>query len=411
MQRMTVCLVLGLLSPGLSVQIAKYAYLSNTTSKIYSLPQELIDAIIDEIYNNSDTKTARRILKSCSLISRIFLRRAREHLFRHITIRSISECQKFLTLFRVHSFTTSLTIIFQSPWPHVRGYETISTLTELPSLIDVLHNVNTIKLCGMDWKSISQRFIDSLASRPFVSITLMHTHFPDSNAFYSFLSHSPNLSQFSCFKTTIDSNDRPPFGAGFDASHRPRITELSLRKMSQIPAILSTPALSPVNLGRLRVLDVFLEEAGQFDQARRLMNLTAHSLEVLRVSQLLTRPADRSQYLPIERLKSIVIETNDSRLRQDVFDWWIEHFERSPTMQCSLDYTGWKRLDIALSRTSLRSLAVTVFMISAKTLFSKHSHIKSVIEENLPILISRGIARVHVDLYKKPAVGGNFLIH
>ncbi|KAK0454228.1 uncharacterized protein EV420DRAFT_606008 [Desarmillaria tabescens] len=404
-------------APSISVQIAEYAYPSNTTGKIYSLPQELINAIIDEIHSDPDPKTARRTLKSCGLISRIFLRRTREHLFRHITIRSIPECQELLALSQVHSFTTSLTIIFQSRRPHVRGYEMISTLTELPSLIDALHNLNTIKLCGMDWKSVSQRFIDSLASSSFMSITLMHTHFPDSNAFYSFLSHSPNLRQLSCFKTTIDSSDRPPFRANFDVSHRPRITELSLREMNQITAMLSTPALSPVNLSGLRVLDVFLEEVGQFDQAHRLMNLTAHSLEVLRVSQLLTRPADRSQYFPIDRLKSIMIETCDSCLV--VFNWWIEHFEKYPAMQCSsmhlfvcvltnpvrtlADYAGWKRLDIALSRTSIRSLQVVVTLVATSNtiLASEHSAMKSAVEENLPILMSRGIVRVHVDFYKK----------
>ncbi|KAK0454225.1 uncharacterized protein EV420DRAFT_605909 [Desarmillaria tabescens] len=395
--------------------------LTLSTNKIYSLPQELIDAIIDEIHNDSDPKTVQRTLKLCNLIGRIFVRRTREHLFRHITIRSIPECQKLLALSQVHSLTTSLSIIFQSPVPGGRGCQTISTLTELPSLIDVLHNVNTIRLCDVDWKSLSQRFIDSLASRSFVSITLMYTHFPDSNAFYSFLSHSPNLRQFSCFKTTIDSNDRPPFGA----SHRPCITELSLRKMYQIPAMLLSPALSPMNLQSLRVLDVFLDEVGQFEQAHRLMNLTAHSLEVLRVSQLLTRPEDRLQYLPIERLKSIMIETYDFHLA--VFDWWIEHFEKHPAMQCSCmhlfvcvltnqvrtlaNYAGWKRLDIALSRTSIRSLVVILFATSDIILFKKQNAMKSAVEDNLPILMSRRIARVHVDLYKKPAVGGNFLLN
>ncbi|KAK0454232.1 uncharacterized protein EV420DRAFT_1765798 [Desarmillaria tabescens] len=410
-------------------QIASTAYRRcrpNTTSNttlMYSLPQELIDAIIDEIHNDSDARIAWRTLKSCGLVSRIFVRRTREHLFREITIRSIHEDQKFLARSQVHSFVTSLTIKFQS---RIRygGYCTISTLTEFPFLIGVLPNVNKIKLCGMDWKSLSQRFIDSLASRSFVSITLMHTHFPDSNAFYSFLSHLPNLRQFSCFKTTIDDNDRPPFSANFDASHRPRITELSLRKMNQIPAMILSPALSPVNLQSLRILDVFLDEIGQFDQARRFMGLTAQSLEVLRVSQLITPPPDQSQHLPIECLKSIIIEIKDCRL--DVFNWWIEHFERYPAMQCSCvhlfvcvttnqvkklaDYTGWKRLDIALSRTSIRSLVVTLLVTSAKTRASKHSPMKSVIRENLPILMSHQIARVQVGLYKNEVVGGNFHI-
>ncbi|KAK0454235.1 uncharacterized protein EV420DRAFT_1645129 [Desarmillaria tabescens] len=247
-------------APDVLLQILENAYHANTTSKttlINPLPQELMNAIIDEIYNYLDPKSTQHALKACALASSIFVCRTRKHLFGHITIWLIPDYEKLLPLSQVHSFTTSLTIIFQSRLCG-RYYPTISTLTGLPSLVDALHNVNTIMLCGMNWKSISQRFIDSLALRSFISITLMHTHFPDSNTFYSFLSHSSNLCQFSCFMTTVDSSDRPPF----HTSHRPHIIELSLQKMSQIPAMLLSHALSPVNLQSLRILDVFLDDAG-----------------------------------------------------------------------------------------------------------------------------------------------------
>ncbi len=120
------------------------------TSPIYSLPLELINAIIDEIYNDSDTKTARLTLKSCGLVSRIFVNRTREHLFREIKIGSNLQCQKLLARSsHIHSFTTSLVIT----WMFRRGPGRLtSTLTDLPSLIDVLHNVTKIKLIGMRWK-------------------------------------------------------------------------------------------------------------------------------------------------------------------------------------------------------------------------------------------------------------------
>ncbi|KAK0216479.1 hypothetical protein EDD85DRAFT_438622 [Armillaria nabsnona] len=387
---------------------------------IFSLPLELINAIIDKIYNDSDTKTARRALKDCGLVSRIFVDRTRELLFREITIRSNMECKEFLAFSaHIHSSTTSLTILFQLR----RGQKhTLSTSWGLPSLFHVLPNANTITLSGMWWRSLHPAFVDSLTSRSFLSITLMHTHFPDSQAFYSFLSHSPDLRRFSCLMTTIDSSDRPPFSANFDASCRPHITNMCFRKMTQIPEMVLSPALSPLNLNGLRVLDVFLEEDRDFDRARRFMNLTTESLEVLRVLQFRRPPTDQSEYLPIQRLRSITIEMDDYHLssitlstKLNIFQWWIGHFETFPDLQCSsvhflvrvssyevaasADYTAWKKLDVALSRTSIRSLVVDLFIRKMVRIVPSEPPIKLVMEENLPILMSRKIARVQVCAY------------
>ncbi len=409
------------------------------TPTIYSLPLELINAIIDKIYNDSDTKTARGSLKACGLVSRIFVNRTRKLLFREITIRSNIECKEFLAFSaHIHSSTTSLTILFKLR----RGQKhTIATSWGLPSLLHVLPNANTITLSGMWWRSLHPAFVDSLTLRSFLSITLMHTHFPDSQAFYSFLSHSPNLRQFSCLMTTIDDTDRPPFSANFDASCRPHITDMCFRKMTQIPEMVLSPALSPLNLNRLRVLDVFLEEDREFDRARRFMDLTTRSLEVLRVLQFRGPPTgikyslfpgspcgndmstEQSEYLPIQRLRSITIEMDEYHFRGgiifpielSIFNWWIGHFETFPDLQCSsvhflvrvtsyeveasADYTAWKKLDIALSRTSIRSLVVDLFIRKVASIVPSEPPIKLVIEENLPILMSRKIARVQVGVY------------
>ncbi len=269
---------------------ASYKPPQEMASPIYSLPPELIDAIIDELHNDQ-AGHSRSFLKSCSLACKLFIPRTRQHLLRDITIRSNRQCKDFLALCRssrhVSSSPTALTIIWTV---NHRLAHTMSTRMDFPALLRILSNLNQIKLSGMDWKSLSPKFIDSLATHSFRSITLMHTHFTDSNAFYSFLSRSPDLRQISCFMTTIDNNDRPPFSANFDASCRPHITGLSLRKMRQIPEMVLSPTLSPLNLDRLRVLDVLLEEDHHFDLARRFIDLTTHSLEVLRVSQFDTPP-------------------------------------------------------------------------------------------------------------------------
>ncbi|PBK61414.1 hypothetical protein ARMSODRAFT_665003 [Armillaria solidipes] len=393
------------------------------TSPIYSLPLELINAIIDEIYNDSDTKSARRLTpKSCDLVSRIFVNGTREHLFREIKIRSNLQCQMLLA----RSFTTSLVIT----WTFRRGPGRLtSTLTDLPSIIDVLHNVNKIKLIGMRWISLSRNFIDSLASRSFISITLVCVHFTDSNAFYSFLSHSPNLREFSRLMTVIDNNNCPPFSASFDISHRPHITGLCLHKTNQIAEIILSPSLSPMILDRLHVLDVLLEQDHHFDLAGPFIDLATQSLEALHISQFNRPPPDRLEYLPIQRLRSITIEMMDdhpSRLpiQLGIFDWWIGHFETFSDLQCSsvhflvrvpsyeveasADYTAWKKLDISLSRSSVRSLVVDPFISKIiRNVPSETSPIKVVIEENLPILIGCKIAHVQVGTYNNDR---NFIV-
>ncbi|KAK0216480.1 hypothetical protein EDD85DRAFT_438651 [Armillaria nabsnona] len=264
----------------------------------------------------------------------------------------------------------------------------------------------------------------------------MNTHFTDSNAFYSFISHSPDLRQISCFMTTIDSNDRPPFSANFDASRRPHIAGLSLRKMRQIPEMVLSPTLSPLNLDRLHVLDVLLEEDHHFDLARRFIDLTTHSLEVLRVSQFDTPPEDRSECFPIQHLKSLTVEMMDYHLGRitlptelNIFQWWIRHFESFSDMQFSCvhflvhtstynvraeaDYTAWRDLDSVLSRRSVSSLVIDISVSKASVVEepSNPISVELAIERNLPILMTRQVAHVRISDTCDDSTGINYLVN
>ncbi len=105
------------------------------TPTIYSLPLELINAIIDKIYNDSDTKTARSSLKACGLVSRIFVDRTRKLLFREITIRSNIECKEFLALLGTYPLFHYVT---RHSFKLRRGQKhTIATSWGLPSLLHV----------------------------------------------------------------------------------------------------------------------------------------------------------------------------------------------------------------------------------------------------------------------------------
>ncbi|PBK79971.1 hypothetical protein ARMGADRAFT_94877 [Armillaria gallica] len=415
---------------------ASYKPPQEMASPIYSLPTELIDAIIDELHNDQ-AGHSRSVLKSCSLACKLFIPRTRQHLLRDITISSNRQCKDFLALCRssrhVSTSPTTLTIIWTV---NHRLAHTMSTRMDFPALLRILSNLNQIKLSGMDWTSLSPKFIDSLATHSFRSITLMHTHFTDSNAFYSFLSRSPNLRQISCFMTTIDNNDRPPFSANFDASCRPHINGLSLRKMRQIPEMVLSPTLSPLNLDRLRVLDVLLEEDHHFDLARRFIDSTTHSLEVLRVSQFDTPPEDRSECFPIQHLKSITVEMMDYHLGRitlptelSIFQWWIRHFESYPDVQCSCvnflvhtstynvraeaDYTAWRDLDAVLSRCSVSSLVIDVSVSKASVVEepSNPISVQLAIERNLPILMSRKVAHVQISDTCDDSRGINYLVN
>ncbi|SJL14778.1 uncharacterized protein ARMOST_18246 [Armillaria ostoyae] len=163
---------------------------------------------------------------------------------------------------------------------------------------------------------------------------------------------------------------------------------------------------------RLHVLDVLLEQDHHFDLAGPFIDLATQSLEALHISQFNRPPPDRSEYLPIQRLRSITIEMMDdhpSRLpiQLGIFDWWIGHFETFPDPQCSsvhflvrvpsyeveasADYTAWKNKMI-------------------RKVPSETSPIKVVIEENLPILMGRKIAHVQVGAYNNDNGGRYFIV-
>ncbi|KAK0471028.1 hypothetical protein IW261DRAFT_1514151, partial [Armillaria novae-zelandiae] len=107
----------------------------------------------------------------------------------------------------------------------------------LPSLHGLLTTIWRIP-CLSEW---TQTLWDGLE-------IVMHPHFTDSIAFYSFLYHSANLRQMSYFVTPTIKNDRPALSANFDASCRPHITGLSLRKIKRIAEMVLSPTLSLPNL-------------------------------------------------------------------------------------------------------------------------------------------------------------------
>ncbi|KAK0184749.1 hypothetical protein F5146DRAFT_220446 [Armillaria mellea] len=191
--------------------------------------------------------------------------------------------------------------------------------------------------------------------------------------------------------------------------------------MRQIPEMVLSPTLSPLNLDRLRVLDLLLEEDHHFDQARRFIDLTTHSLEVLRVSQFDIPPEDRSECFPIQHLNSITVEMMDYHFGRitlptelSIFQWWIRHFESYLDMQCSCvhfvvitptyniraeaDYTAWRDRDAVLSQCSVSSLTIDVSASEGSVVeeLLNPISVQLAIEQNLPILMSRKVAHVQI---------------
>ncbi|KAK0184750.1 hypothetical protein F5146DRAFT_220445 [Armillaria mellea] len=107
-------------------------------SLIYSLPPELIDAIIDELHNDQ-AGHSQSVLKSCSLAYKLFIPRTRQHLLRDITISSNRQCKDFLALCHssrhISSSPTTLTIIWTV---NHRLAHTMSTRMDFPALLRVL---------------------------------------------------------------------------------------------------------------------------------------------------------------------------------------------------------------------------------------------------------------------------------
>ncbi|KAK0450583.1 uncharacterized protein EV420DRAFT_741427 [Desarmillaria tabescens] len=154
-------------------------------------PQEIIDAIIDEVRDSSSSPYRHSNLSCCSLVCHSFLPRCRKHLFSSITLTS--DRQHSWNKFHDRIFKLSpeimsmiLSVTLSSGDEH-DGEEEI-----LYTLLAAMHNLRHVKLTsgfqGNAALSALKCHTDTIISLRFTDVT-----FWDSEAFLDFIAAFPNL--------------------------------------------------------------------------------------------------------------------------------------------------------------------------------------------------------------------------
>jgi hypothetical protein len=131
-----------------------------------SIPQEIIDKIIDSVHDHENN-----LLRTYSLVSRSFLYPSRKRLFAHITLLTQAQCQCILDLLIRHpyiqSFVKSLTIIYH-PNPCIEDI--------IPAVLRLLLPVGSLSTLNFkvhvsppadhevlyDWRELSGNLRDTL---------------------------------------------------------------------------------------------------------------------------------------------------------------------------------------------------------------------------------------------------------
>ncbi|KAK0213282.1 hypothetical protein DFS33DRAFT_1483007 [Desarmillaria ectypa] len=262
-------------------------------------PQELIDAIVDEVHYPRD-------LKSCSLVSRAFSSRTRILLFRLVNLRAMKHCgtsvfTKFheLCVSSTH-FSGSVKILAISEC-HITTSPSVGGILDL--IIQSLQNLTVIKLFDVRIGYFLNGPLACLSSHSFLGIHLDRVAFNNIDQFYDLLSGSPQLKSLTLSGAVSVSNteSRRP------EAHRalPQVEHLVL-KFDHDPAHrVGAPILEsifrqggrPFSVERVRRLTIDVNNLHkiEFDRANAILAATSQTLQELTVFH---RPFARSYSSP-----------------------------------------------------------------------------------------------------------------
>ncbi|KAK0234253.1 hypothetical protein IW262DRAFT_1335383 [Armillaria fumosa] len=155
-------------------------------------PQEIVDAIIDEIQNSSPSSYLHNDLSCCSLVCHSFLPRSRKHLFSSIALTSDGH----------HSWTTFHDRVFK-PSPEIMPMILSVSLSSgdgrdveedhiIYTLLAAMRNLRHVKLAsgfpGNGALSALKSHADNIISFRFIDVTFQH-----SATFFDLLTMFPNL--------------------------------------------------------------------------------------------------------------------------------------------------------------------------------------------------------------------------
>ncbi len=352
-----------------------------------SLPQELVDRIIDEASDDIPT------LQSCSLVSHTFLPRTRVHLFETIGLSTVLECQKF------HSICIAS--------PHLTAYvKNLGICTrygghnhpvlEDPSFSVVMSllpigQLEGLKMVKYHWDNISESSKAALSRHSFRSVVLDTNLVTDVDSLYTVFKGSTELDL--SFEGVIGESSQ--FTTKAPPASGPSLVKLRLEGYCDpiLQSIVDTQTY-PFSVNNLRSLSIIIQHLPTVELLKGILDLPLSSLEhlnaahhiggewdltycqyeadILLGSMLSTHPT-----LNISRLRSIdVLLVERDTSDPETLKWWVENLKGAT--DASMEKIV---LDVYLSKYQLRPLAGTnnVWSDFARVLSgSDMSHIRDV---------------------------------
>ncbi|KAK0194927.1 hypothetical protein F5146DRAFT_1132354 [Armillaria mellea] len=251
------------------------------------MPQELIDAIVDEVHHSND-------LKSCSLVNRAFSSRTCVRLFRHVNLRhrlrpSDAVFPEFYRLC-VSSLRLSASVKILAI-TQCRITTPPSTSGILDLIIQSLPNLAAIKLLDVGIGYFLNGPIACLSSHSFVGIHLDRVAFDNIDQFYNLISGSPQLKSLTLSGAVLLSNTQSRhLGA---CRVLPQVEHLVLRLDHETGNRFGALILEsifrqggcPFSVERVRRLTIDVNNLHkiQFDRANAMLGATSQTLQELTV--------------------------------------------------------------------------------------------------------------------------------
>ncbi len=257
-----------------------------------SLPQELVDAIIDEVRSFGD-------LKACSLTCHAFSSRTRAILFREVKLSGRSQLNAFQRFHELCVESSHIPSLVQTLSIH--GYHRGPTLLRpasdtVNSILQFMQNLKVIKFHDVTISDFCDGSLARLSSHSFREIHLYDVVFHENgfDQMCAVLQGSPDLERLFVHHTgpmTVsmfggDETNQPRLDHTHVTRRGPRIRDLSVVSRYSyscptfIEAILETKTC-PVSVEKLRRFAFSLSKTIDFQHLTKILKLTSGTLRVL----------------------------------------------------------------------------------------------------------------------------------
>ncbi|KAK0452914.1 uncharacterized protein EV420DRAFT_1645446 [Desarmillaria tabescens] len=130
---------------------------------MYTFPQELIDAVIDQLHG--DKPEAVRDLLSCSLVSRAFASCTRTILFEDIALRNSEDSDRCFHAFLASQRSAGPVVKALLVEPDNEEWD-IAADPCLEHILSLFPNLKTAKLSRMNWGHFPTKLLTALFSAP-----------------------------------------------------------------------------------------------------------------------------------------------------------------------------------------------------------------------------------------------------